>query len=435
MKKWTLFFLASLAGCDGTTSRTIERIVPVTFAEKFADAHGWTPLDYADSSHWECTADRTDDVCDKDFTMARLETDGTVGVTPYEKTEAPAIDCFFIYPTLDFNIFQGANHEGFDAVSLSLPRRTIEAQVGPFSSVCRVFAPYYRQGTFGGYLTTHEQSVWVFKNAFADVAAAFEHYLRHWNQGRPVVIIGHSQGAQHSSYLLHSYFDGDKEVTNIPGSKRSSQLRERLVMALPIGFSLYVPKGKVVGGIFSDIPVCTDAATPGCAIHYRSFSEGFEFANTGWSSKLNVRMAEDGLLYEPFDADKHVTSCVNPGLKALEDGRALDWNGNPVAPGDIRVLEGTYVVGVMNLLNAGTRTSQAEQHIPDRYTATCRVSPGGDEYLAIGYHEPVTGTDPRPDPFDIDGRLAETDLGLHIYDFNLPMGELIEHVRRRAEKF
>ena len=33
--------------------------------------------------------------------------------------------------------------------------------------------------------------------AYADVQDAFAYYMAHWNQGRPFVLMGHSQGSFH----------------------------------------------------------------------------------------------------------------------------------------------------------------------------------------------------------------------------------------------
>lgn len=425
-----LLIVVLIAACgSGDDKTTVTKIAPRTFAERFAAKHGRTPLDYADAAYWACTGERDDDLCDADYTMARFDTDGTQALTFYERADDPPIDCFFIYPTLDFNIFHGANHENFDMVSL--PDRTIQAQVGPFQSVCRMFAPYYRQGTFGAYMTRPlDYSAWLFLKAFADVAAAFEYYLRHWNQGRPVVIVGHSQGGQHASYLLHSYFDGDLEVTDIAGSQTTAELRRRLVLGLPVGTAIYVEKGKRAGGSFADLPLCDEDGAPGCVIAFRSFTEGYTFEGD-WAPDLMKRMADEGLLHSRYDKGRHETACVNPGYVPLGADRALDWDGNPVAAGDTRILDGTYMVGVMTLLYTGPRPAISRLHLPGRYTATCRHDPEAGGWLAVGYHEPVTGADQRGDPVDIDGFVARGGLGLHIFDFNLPQGELIRQIADR----
>ena len=59
--------------------------------------------------------------------------------------------------------------------------------------------------------------------AYQDVKAAFEYYLKHYNNGRPIIIASHSQGTWHAESLLHDYFEND------------STLRKRLVAAYLIG--------------------------------------------------------------------------------------------------------------------------------------------------------------------------------------------------------
>ena len=41
-----------------------------------------------------------------------------------------------------------------------------------------------------------------------DVKAAFQYYLEHYNNGRPIIIASHSQGTTHAKRLLKEFFDG-----------------------------------------------------------------------------------------------------------------------------------------------------------------------------------------------------------------------------------
>jgi alpha-beta hydrolase superfamily lysophospholipase len=59
--------------------------------------------------------------------------------------------------------------------------------------------------------------------AYADVKAAFQYYLAHYNEGRPIIIAGHSQGTAHATRLLHEFFEHDPK------------LRRQLVAAYLIG--------------------------------------------------------------------------------------------------------------------------------------------------------------------------------------------------------
>ena len=416
-------------GCE-TPAGPPARVVPVnSVAGRLAWRTGRVPLDYARPELWPCRGEASD-TCNHDYPVTRIVTDGTQAPAVLHTDPAAPVDCFFIYPTVDFNVFQSGNHD--DMNDIELPRRTIETQAGPFTQVCRVFAPFYRQGTFGAYDENTAEAADRFRAAFVDVAAAFEYYLAHWNHGRPIVIFGHSQGAQHASYLLHQYFDGDIEVTGIDGSRTSGDLRARLVVGLPIGYDVYVPKGQAVGGSFSDIPLCSAVSRKGCVIHYRSYPEGYSFKPDPGDA-IDRALAVEGFLYTPYDADRHEVACVNPALGApLPVSMATDATGATVAPGDIRLVTETQLVGLMALLHAGVRTAPAAQALPGRYTAACRNDPKGGNYLAIGLHKPAAGIDARGDPVASGGFIATGDTGLHLYDFNLQMADLVEQVRRKS---
>lgn len=133
-------------------------------------------------------------------------------------------DVFFIHPTTDLTGFSG----NADIDDHSINKRTddmpVKYQASVFNGSCRIYAPRYRQATLNNYFARNsERSQHSFDVAYADVRAAFEYYLEHYNHGRPIIIAGHSQGSMHAQRLLREFFDG-------------KPLQKQLVEAYIIGY-------------------------------------------------------------------------------------------------------------------------------------------------------------------------------------------------------
>ena len=116
--------------------------------------------------------------------------------------EAP-VDCFYVYPTI--------SAQGTLNADLSVDPELVtiaEQQAARFSSVCRVFAPVYRQVTVSGLIDPRVTPA-NFDLAYADVRRAWSEYLARDNNGRGVVLVGHSQGAAMLTRLVRERIDGD----------------------------------------------------------------------------------------------------------------------------------------------------------------------------------------------------------------------------------
>jgi len=86
------------------------------------------------------------------------------------------------------------------------------------------------------------------------VERAFDYFIEHYNQGRPFILASHSQGSVHVRTLLET------RITGTP-------LRERLVAAYPIGFSI---DREQMAQAVPDVPVCESADQIGCAVSWNS---------------------------------------------------------------------------------------------------------------------------------------------------------------------
>ena len=76
---------------------------------------------------------------------------------------------------------------------------TAAVQFARFNGICRTFAPIYRQGTINSIaaVASGRNALPILGLAYGDVVAAWRDYLQHRNNGRPFVLIGHSQGTIH----------------------------------------------------------------------------------------------------------------------------------------------------------------------------------------------------------------------------------------------
>jgi pimeloyl-ACP methyl ester carboxylesterase len=329
---------------------------------------------------WLCQPATTDDPCDVPVAASAVHADGSATPVPAPAVQQP-VDCFYVYPTVS------------QAPTLNAPlrataveKRTATAQVARFSSVCRVFAPVYRQ------LTVHALLTGGFGNAkgralsHADVVSAWHDYLRH-NPGRRFVLIGHSQGSFELLSLMQDELD------------RQPALRDRLVSALLLGGNVKVPPGKDVGGDLKSIALCRGPSQHGCVVTYNSYDA------TPPSTALFGRPdANRGL----------VAACTNPA--ALSGGTG---SLSPYFPGPA--------------LSAGLPTFAANDRVttpwasyPDYLTAQC-LDQDGAAWLQVAVHPALGDTRPTSLP-----KTLGPDWGLHLLDVNLALGNLVDLVRTES---
>jgi hypothetical protein len=171
-------------------------------------------------------------------------------------TTSTGVDCFYVYGTVSQEPTINANlHVGKAEIA------TAVAEAAPFSPVCRVYAPIYRQVTVAGLLAHPDLNFGAAETvtAYDSIRSGFEDFLAQGSDGRPFVLTGHSQGAALGILLL------ERLVDDVPA------LRRRLVAAILLGGNVEVPPGQLVGGTFRHIPACSHTGEPGCVIAYSSF--------------------------------------------------------------------------------------------------------------------------------------------------------------------
>lgn len=128
------------------------------------------------------------------------------------QAEAKA-DVFFLHPTTF--TYEPKNQYIWNAdiedveLNEKTDKSTILNQASAFNGSGKIYAPRYRQAHYYSFLTPNaDDKKQALDLAYADIKAAFEYYLKNWNQGRPIIIASHSQGTVHAKRLLKEYFDG-----------------------------------------------------------------------------------------------------------------------------------------------------------------------------------------------------------------------------------
>jgi len=327
---------------------------------------------YFDPAWWVCRPDLPSDACRGDLTTTVIGADGAKTIERHAPARDAQIDCFYIYPTVDLSIIPG-NHVDFS--DLTKIKMTAAAQIARFSEVCNVFAPLYRQATIATYFSTKGDQKHFFDVAYSDIAAAFDAYLARFDRGHRIVIIGHSQGSQMAARLLQERFD------------QHPDMRARLLVAMPIGFTVDIPNGATTGGTFASLAPCTRADETSCIVSYLSIHDGDS------PNKLtnNVPEAHHALCTDPTDRPV-LRESVFPAPQKLG-------------------LTTPYVA------------------VKDFYAARCTEDPQGRNYLAL--KEAPQPNDRRPHLVDLDKSAGG--LGLHRYDLQFTQGDLIELVRTKSQ--
>ena len=165
------------------------------------------------------------------------------------------VDVFFIHPTQYFK-GDGYNADVEDAsLNEEADRYTMLLQASAFNIGGRLYAPRYRQAHIGVFTWQDSLSLQALELAYADVRNAFSHYLQNWNNGRGIILAGHSQGSFHMRWLLQEFFDGQA-------------LSDQLVAAYGPGFDWYSSE-------FKSLPPCEKPTQYECLCSWMSYGEGY----------------------------------------------------------------------------------------------------------------------------------------------------------------
>jgi hypothetical protein len=357
-----------------------------------APSAGTSPPKASTSTVWLCRPAQPHDPCAPDLITTEVSASGKSKVIrPSVASTASKFDCFYVYPTVSVEKSVNSNLEVQSAET-----EIATQQAAQFSKVCRVWAPMYRQFTVSGLAHLSGTAI---STAYASIEAAFDDYLAHDNDGRPIIFIGHSQGAVMLIDLLSRLVD------------KNAALRDKLVLAILAGGNVVVPTGKLTGGSFTNIPLCTSIGQTSCVIAYSGFPDtppvASEFGRPGQGvSLLSGQLAKTGLQ----------VACVDPA--AIGGGSALL---DPIFPA-------TIVDGPVPFHSSEGEVSTPWVAYPDLYRAACESSDGA---AWLNVTKATRPSDHRPVVKETNKATTggqhnlTTDWGYHIYDVNLALGNLV----------
>jgi pimeloyl-ACP methyl ester carboxylesterase len=348
---------------------------------------------------WLCRPGLADNPCESDLTTTVVAADGTSTTEEASPAKDPPIDCFYVYPTVSGQTTVNAD------LSIDPEQKAVAVQqASRFSQVCKVYAPMYRQLTLpalggaasgelppGGVAST--QGI-----AYSDVVSAWQDYLAHYNQGRGVVLIGHSQGAMMLIGLIANEIDPNPEV------------RRLLVSALVIGGNVMVATGQDAGGDFQNIPACRSADETGCVVAYSTFLEAPP------PEAIFGRVDKGPRASQWAGKDVEVL-CVNPA--------SLSGGTGPLEPYYVAApFPGILGVSLLQLPPMSTPWVA----YPGQYSAHCESS-GGANWLQVDTTK-IAG-DERP----VATQTVGPEAGLHLYDITIALGNLVDLVRQQAAAY
>ena len=264
-------------------------------------------------------------------------------------------DVFFLHPT-SYTQKSRLDKKNADTDDSYLNAKTdyssILYQASAFNQHARVFAPRYRQANIDVFFNEEmkaEEADSIFEIAYSDIKEAFEYYLSHWNNGRPIIIAAHSQGSKMANRLLKEFFDGSTDSAQ-------KTYKNKLVVAYVLGWP--VPKEY-----FTTLKMCIDSVQTGCICSWRTFRKNYippylkkEKGNSfvtnplTWTSSpeyAHNQLNSGSVLYKFNKLYKHSTDAQ------IDNG--LLWIKKPKFPWSFLYFTKNYHAGDINLFYVNIR--------------------------------------------------------------------------------
>jgi hypothetical protein len=292
------------------------------------------------------------------------------GYTPGTPGKGSAI--FFIHPT-SYISRDHWNAPIDDPETNARAELFLRGQASAFNAVGDIWAPRYRQATFGAFLTDAAASAQALQLAYGDVSAAFDVFLKQAGS-RPIILAGHSQGALHLTRLLRERVATDPKLAN------------RIVAAYIVGW----PVSRVTDLPRMGLPECRTPDQTRCILSWQSFAEPAD-------PSLIVDTYDRTTGFDGRARDHTPMVCTNPLLGRPDTPAAASFNLGTLYPSK----------------DLGTA-----QIVPGRVPARCN----GRGLLLIG-------DAPEVGPYVLPGN------NFHVYDYSLFWANVRADAARRLKAY
>ena len=203
--------------------------------------------DYSDINSWAATPNSGEQqfyVPDPSFTVNK---------------ENNLVDVFYIHPT---GFYEKCWNSDMDRKKSAFERTEIMLgnQASAFNESCNIYAPEYRQATYFSFFDKKDNGKKALDLAYEDVESAFDYFIKNFNDNRPFIIAGHSQGALHAQRLIK------RKIEN-------SDIQNRFICAYAIG---YIIPEKCFDDLFPNIKKSTSFNDTNCIISWSTVVEGYK---------------------------------------------------------------------------------------------------------------------------------------------------------------
>ena len=162
---------------------------------------------------------------------------------------------FFVHPT-SFLDRDAWNAPLDDADANRIAKVYVKGMASPFNTATEIWAPRYRQATFGAFLTDAPEAERAIDTAYRDVRQAFAFFLSSVDPETPIVLAGHSQGSLHLLRLLR------EEIAGKP-------LAQRIAAVYVVGWPISVEHDLAALGL----PACATPEQAGCLMSWSTYAE------------------------------------------------------------------------------------------------------------------------------------------------------------------